>query len=59
MRTETVQVKLAKSQVIEAVKSTIDYKRLKMREIMIINSYIEATINNLIRKLSDMVMTGV
>ena len=59
MRTETVQIKLAKSQAINAVKSTIDYKRLEMRESMIINSHIEASISKLIHTIPVRILKGV
>lgn len=59
MRTEIIQLKLAKNQAINAVKSTIDYERLEMRESMIINSHIESIINNLIRNFPDRILTGI
>lgn len=51
MMFETTFVKEAKRTAVQAVKSTIDYKKLGMRESMVINSYIEATINQLLRRV--------
>ncbi len=59
MRTETTQIRVAKEEAIKAVKSTIDYQRLETRESMVINSHIEATINNLVHGLPTRILKGV
>lgn len=55
---ETVQVKIARKQAVDAVKSTIDYRRLNMKESMLINSHIEATINKLICRVPTKSLKG-